>query len=92
MITLFLSTIVSATITNIYGPSVRDFGPVVYTLFLSVKRFRENKRENSKHNITIGHITDFENIFPDNELFNDEESESNQQLFVLVVLFRYVCP
>ena len=92
MITLFLSTIVCATITNIYGPSVRDFGPIVYTLFSSVKRFRENKRENSKHNITISHITDLEKIFPENQLFKDEESESNQQLFVLVVLFRYVYP
>ena len=83
---------VCATITNIYGPSVRDFGPIVYTLFLSVKRFRENKRENSKHNITISHITDLEKIFPDTELFKDEESEPNQQLFVLLVLFRYVYP
>ena len=92
MITLFLLTTVCATITNIYSPSGRDFGPIVYTLFLSVKRFRENKRKNSKHNITISHITDLEKIFPDNELFRDEEYESNQQLFVLVVLFRYVYP
>ena len=92
MITLFLSTTVSATITNIYGPSVRDFGPIAYTLFLSVKRFRENKRENSKHNIIISHIKDLKIFFPDNELFKVEESESNQQLFVLVVLFRYAYP
>ena len=92
MITLFLLTIVCATITNIYGPSVRDFGPIVHTLFLSVKRFRENKRENSKQNIIISHITDLEKIFPDTELFKDEESEPNQQLFVLVVLFRHVYP
>ena len=92
MITLFLLTIVCATITNVYGPSVRDFGPIVYTLFLSVKRFRENKRENSKHNITVSHTTDLEKMFPDNELLKDEESESNQQFLILVVLFRYIYP
>ena len=84
--------IVCATITNVYCPSVRDFGPIVYTLFLNVKQLRGNKRENSKHNITIRHITDLEKMFPDNELLKDEESESNQQFLVLVVLFRYIYP
>ena len=33
---------------------------------------------------------DSQKFFPDTELFKDEESEPSQQLFVLVVLFRYV--
>ena len=33
-IILFLLTIVCAAIINVYGPSVRDFGPIsIYTLF-----------------------------------------------------------
>ena len=33
-ITLFLLTIVCAGITSVYGPSVREFGPIsIYTIF-----------------------------------------------------------
>ena len=46
-------------------------------------------RENSKPN-AISHHTSLENLLPDNELFKDGKFESNQLLFVLAVLFKYL--
>ena len=58
--------------------SAREFGPIQFgPHYLGVKRFRENKRENSKP-ITVSHITDLKKRFPDNELLKNEEPKSNQ--------------
>ena len=56
----------SAAITSVFGPSVRDFGPIcIYTLFDCHMVLKKKVRENTKPN-TITHITDLEKIFPDN--------------------------
>ena len=49
----------------------------MHTLWVSIGSMKIKVRENSKPNI-IGHNTDLEKIFPDNELLKEKESESNQ--------------
>ena len=49
----------------------------MHTFWVLNSSMKIKVRENSKPN-TISHITDLENVFPDNELLKDEESESNQ--------------
>ena len=61
----------------------------IYTLFecQTVSWKQKGKLQTQYHNQSYHGLKKF---FPDTELFKNEESEPNQQLFVLVVLFRYV--
>ena len=49
----------------------------IHTIWVSNGSVKIKVREIFKPN-TVSHITDLENIFPDNELLEDEETESNQ--------------
>ena len=49
----------------------------IHTLWVSKGSTKIKLSENSKSN-SIGHITNLEKIFPDNELLKDKKSESNQ--------------
>ena len=68
-----ISWIACAFTANIFGPCVKDFGPInIYTLFVyrvCGKKVRE---------ISVNHNTNLEKLFPDNELIKDKESKSNQ--------------
>ena len=65
--------IVCAAIINVYGSSLRDFGPInIHTFWVSNGSVKI-KRKNSKTQYN-SHITDLEKFFPENKLLEDKES------------------
>ena len=70
----FLLKILCAVTTNVFVPSVKDFGAIniyTHTFCVSNDSVKIKERDFYKTNV-IGHNTDF------NELFDNKESESNQ--------------